>query len=105
MSLLLETNGVTCNRGLNIIWPIERIVSDNLTFRTNKDFSDLYMSFDQLLFFSDSGCGDQFAFTITGGAIHRDDVFVWNHETDSRQWVATCLWQFLIGFLDSKIIY
>lgn len=37
------------------------------------------------LFFGDNGGGDQFALVV---APERDDVFVREHETDSRVWVA-----------------
>ena len=94
-SLLRETDGVKDEYGLDLIWPIRRIRDDNLMFRTYEDFVELYMPFDHLLFFSDAGNGDQFAFVITGGAVRRPDIFVWNHENDSRKWVAPALKIFL----------
>nr|WP_329202312.1 MULTISPECIES: SMI1/KNR4 family protein [unclassified Streptomyces] len=54
--------------------------------------SQLYMPFDALLFFGDNGGGDQFAFVQTP---RRPDVFVWEHETDSRRWVAGDLRDYL----------
>jgi hypothetical protein len=62
--LLLECDGVVGEYGLGLVWPIERIMSDNLAFRTNPDFASLYMPFDPLLFFADAGNGDQFAFVV-----------------------------------------
>jgi len=64
---------------------VERIAADNVGFRSNADFRELYMPFDPLLFFADAGNGDQFAFPRTPP---RDEVFVWDHEDDSRRWVA-----------------
>jgi len=50
------------------------------------------MPFNHLLFFGDAGNGDQFAFSIhADGKIYRPDVFVWNHEDDSRTWIAPSL--------------
>jgi hypothetical protein len=46
------------------------------------------MSFENVLFFADNGCGDQFCFPIISGEVKKKDIFVWNHEDDSRQWVA-----------------
>jgi SMI1 / KNR4 family (SUKH-1) len=69
--LLRETNGVTGEYGLGLIWPVERIATENITFRTTK-FADLYMPFDPLLFFADAGNGDQFAFVLRD---RRKDVF------------------------------
>lgn len=56
---LMESNGVTNEFGLGLIWPTERIISENLEFRNNKDFRDLYMPFDSLLFFADAKNGNR----------------------------------------------
>src|SRR3712207_4904002 len=48
-SLLEETDGVRGEYGLDVVWPVERIVRDNAPFGA-------------LLFFGDNGGGDQFAF-------------------------------------------
>jgi hypothetical protein len=90
-SLLKESNGVEGSYGLGLIWNTERITKDNLFFRQFSDYKDIYMPFDHLLFFGDAGNGDQFAFAILNGKIQRSDIFVWNHEDDSRQWVAPAL--------------
>jgi hypothetical protein len=92
VALLRETNGVEGESGDGFIWPIERIVSDNLTFRAS--FHDIYMPFDALLFFGDAGNGDQFAFPITSKG-PKDRVFVWGHEDDGRNWYADSLRQYL----------
>ena len=93
--LLLETDGVTDEYGTELLWPVERILDDNSMFRGNPDFADLYMPFDALLFFGDSGGGDQWAFTVLAGRVRRPDVFLWNHENDSRSWAAPSLRRFL----------
>jgi hypothetical protein len=101
--LLKETNGVNDKYGSGLIWSIERIQHDNIEFRTTEDFKDLYMPFDSLLFFADAGNGDQFAFTILDGEIRRNDIFVWNHENDSRTWAASNLKQYLEWSLNGKL--
>lgn len=98
--LLAESNGVWGEYDLGLVWPLERIVSDNLLFRSSPRFRDLYMPFDPLLFFADAGNGDQFAFVR---APQRDDIFVWDHETDSRTWVAGNLDQYLQWWLDGTL--
>src|ERR1700743_3665871 len=50
-ALLLESDGVFGQFGLGLIWPTARILSDNLNFRKNSQFADLYMPFGCLLFF------------------------------------------------------
>ncbi|WP_234439872.1 SMI1/KNR4 family protein [Streptomyces bicolor] len=89
--LLRECNGVT-HRGMDVIWPAEQIAADNAAFRTSRDFADLYMPFEPLMFFGCNGGGDQFAFIRTPA---RDEVFVWDHETDSRYLATYSLEQYL----------
>lgn len=101
--LLSVTDGLRGEYDIALVWPLERIVSGNLSFRTSHTFKELYMPFDCLLFFSDAGNGDQFAFTVLAGEIRRSDVFVWNHEDDSRTWVASGLRQFLEGSISGRI--
>jgi SMI1-KNR4 cell-wall len=61
------------------------------------------MPFDHLLFFSDAGNGDLFGFSILNGSIQKDDIFVWNHEDDSRSWIASSLEAFIKGWITDKI--
>lgn len=99
-NLLRESNGVVGEYGLGLIWDIDRIETDNLQFRNNSDFKQLYMPFDHLLFFGDAGNGDQFAYPIHAGMIRRPDVFAWDHEDDTRKWVASSLQQYLEWWLN-----
>ncbi|PED87845.1 MULTISPECIES: SMI1/KNR4 family protein [Bacillus cereus group] len=94
-SLLNETNGVFDEYDCLFIWSIEQILKENLNLRSFNDFKDLYMPFDCLLFFADGGNGDLFGYAILNGAIQKDDVYVWNHENDSRTWVAPSLKTFI----------
>jgi hypothetical protein len=102
-ALLSESDGVLGKYSLGLVWPVERIVADNLAYRGNADFRELYMPFDCLLFFGDAGNGDQFAFSICGGVIRRDDIFAWNHGDDSRTWVAPSLRTYLEWWLIGRI--
>jgi hypothetical protein len=99
-ALLRETNGVVGEYGLGLIWPVERIQKDNLEFRRSSDLAELYMPFDPLLFFADAGNGDQFAFVMRN---RPDDVFVRDHESDSRTWIADGLEQYLRGWLTGSL--
>jgi hypothetical protein len=98
-----ESDGVAGKYGLGLVWPLKRMVADNLSFRSNIEFRELYMPFDCLLFFGDAGNGDQFAYSIRGGAIRSSDVFAWDHESDSRQWVAPSLRTYLEWWLTGRI--
>jgi hypothetical protein len=102
-SCLLESDGIEGEYGLGLVWSLERIVRENQSFRETAAFRELYMPFDCLLFFADAGNGDQFAFSIQAGEIRRDDVFVWNHENDSRTWAAPSLSKYLEWWLSGKL--
>jgi hypothetical protein len=91
-ALLMETNGVVDEYGTEIVWSLDRIVEQNLLFWSPDTFPGLYMPFDPLLFFGDNGGGDQFAFVLTP---ERPDIFVWDHEDDSRLWAARELKDYL----------
>ena len=72
--LLQESNGVEGSYDLGLIWDTERIRHDNLTFRQSLHFKDVYMPFDNLMFFADAGNGDRFAFAIVNKEIRNPDV-------------------------------
>tara|TARA_R110002167_G_scaffold25931_2_gene89460 strand:- start:866 stop:1303 length:438 start_codon:yes stop_codon:yes gene_type:complete len=103
-SLLRESNGVEDEYGVGLIWPLDHIVRENKAFRANPDFPELYMPFDHLLFFADAGNGDQFAYPIQAGEIRRPDVFVWNHEEDSRTCCAPSLSKYLERWLTGELL-
>ena len=102
-ALLLETDGAEGEFGLSLVWPIERIVHDNLMFWHDGSFRDLYMPFDSMLFFSDAGNGDQFAFPLRSGRVLKTEVYAWNHENDSRTWVAPSLEVFFEWWLSGRL--
>jgi hypothetical protein len=97
--LLAETNGITGEYD-DLLWPLERIQAENLDLRTNEQFAELYMPFDPLLFFAGAGNGDLLALVLRD---QRLDVFVWDHETDSRSWVAPDLLTYFSRWLDGTI--
>jgi len=74
-----------------------------LELRTFEDFKDLYMPFDALLFVASAGNGDLFGYAVLNGAIQKDDIYVWDHEDDSRTWVASSLKDFIKGWTDETI--
>ncbi|MEO7309207.1 MAG: SMI1/KNR4 family protein [Chitinophagaceae bacterium] len=82
-----------------MVWCVDTVIRINKEYRTFPDFTDLYMSFDQLLFIADSGNGDLFGYIVLQGKIERSDIFKWDHETDSRIWYAPNL-----AALTSKLI-
>lgn len=103
LELYNETNGVFDEFACPLIWSTDQVVKDNLFFRNFQDYKDIYMPFDHLLFFSDAGNGDLFGYAILNGRVQRDDIFVWDHESDSRKWVASSLKEFIDGWANGKI--
>ena len=92
---LRESDGVRANYGAPLVWPASEILAQNREFRANPDFTDLYMPFDDLLFFGGDGGGDQFAYRILGGRILETSwIYKWSHDDDSREWFASDLHDF-----------
>lgn len=86
-----------------LVWSIDRVIETNKEYRNHPDFKDLYMSFDQFLFISDAGNGDLFGFVTINGKFDRYDIFTWNHESDSRTWVAPNLTTFIKWWTNGTI--
>lgn len=83
--LYRHADGVVDQWGYAYVLPIAEMREQNETFRSS--FGDLYMSFDDLVLFGQLGNGDMlFQPRVPGG---NDNVFVWDHEDDSRTWFAT----------------
>ncbi|MFF3316762.1 SMI1/KNR4 family protein [Streptomyces sp. NPDC003035] len=97
-STIPGSNGIEDEYGTETVWNAEKILSENLAFRGSEEFRKLYQPFETLMFFGDNGGGDQFAFVR---APERDDVFVWDHETDSRTWLTSSLENYLRSSLGS----
>jgi hypothetical protein len=100
-ALLRETDGVLDQYGGGLIWSVDRIVDENTTFRSSPSFAELHMPFSSVLFFADAGNGDQFLFPLTSVGARRD-VFVWDHEDDSRRWYASSLDQYVEWWLGGE---
>lgn len=103
LSFLLETNGCLGEYDLGLIWSLDKIVFNNTFFRSEERFRDIYMAFDNLLFFADAGNGSQFFFPISANKDTRESVFIWSHEDDSRLWVAPNLEKYIDWWLSGKI--
>ncbi|MBM6405541.1 SMI1/KNR4 family protein [Phycicoccus sp. CSK15P-2] len=91
--LLSQSDGIEGEYDLGLVWSAERIASDNAHFRTDSDIATLYMPFSGLVFFADAGNGDQFFMSLSGN----HEVYVWDHESDSRTWVAATV----LGYLEA----
>ncbi|GIJ44801.1 SMI1/KNR4 family protein [Virgisporangium aliadipatigenens] len=91
-ALLCEVGSVRDSYGTEVVWSAARILRDNRSFRADADYRSLYMPFEPLMFFGDAPDASQFGFVRQPV---RPDVFVWDHETDGRWWVARDLEDYL----------
>ena len=97
-----ECNGIKEKYGTGI-WSAEETIRENLELRSYPEQNDLYMSFDPLFCFAWAGNGDLFFFPIQAGGIHKPDIFTWNHENDSRTWVASDLETFVCRWFQGQL--
>ncbi|GAA2091179.1 hypothetical protein GCM10009801_56690 [Streptomyces albiaxialis] len=96
---LAEADGIADAYGTDLVWSAGRVLRENLAFREEPRFRELYAPFDGLVLFGDNGGGDHFAFRRpTDGAEH---VLAWDHETDHRYVIAPSFAAFLRDALAS----
>ncbi|MBU0975536.1 MAG: SMI1/KNR4 family protein [Patescibacteria group bacterium] len=101
--LLKNTDGLEVEK-TRIIRPVKDILEDNERFRSDENILRSFMPFDSLLFFGDSGgAGDLLAYAIIQGEISKTGVYVWDHENDSRTWIAPSIQKLLEWWIDGKI--
>jgi len=93
--LLATSDGVRNADGGWLVWNVATLVEENRRFRRRTDGLEGYMAFDELFFFSDApGNGDAFAYRLLAtDGFQREDIFLWDHEDDSRthsaEWLRT----------------
>lgn len=93
VSLLCEVDGVFNTYGDAVVWPLARIIDDNLAIRAEPDYVELYAPFEDLVFFGDSDVGPQFAYVHTD---YGPGIVVWDHDTDRRRLVVVSLRDYLV---------
>jgi hypothetical protein len=88
-SLLLETDGLADDAGGEPVWPVERIVEENLELGRDGDTPALPEGAEAgLLFFGDTGGDDLFAYRL---GEDRPDVYLWVAGSSESRWVASDL--------------
>jgi SMI1/KNR4 family protein SUKH-1 len=97
-SLLRETNGAEVVYGLELVWSTEALVQRNLELRSAWRRGEWAgtATFDQLLFMGERGNGDLYCLPIKGKRVE-SQVFLWDHEDDSRTTTAASLTDWLGG--------
>jgi hypothetical protein len=85
--LYTRTDGFVDEWGCSCVMRLEDLVSENEQMRNDAENRAHYMPFDSLLFFGQVGNGDLLFEPVLTDSI-REDVFLWDHEDDSRRWYA-----------------
>jgi len=103
VELYKETNGLYGEYGISYIWSTQQMVKENLFFRTVHEYGDSILTLDNFLFFSDAGNGDLFGYSLLNGSIQNEDIYVWNHEDNSCNVIASSLEEFIKGWISGEI--
>ena len=80
--------GVQDEDETNIIETAENIINLNREMDLLYQSTNLYMNFSDCFFIGNNGGGDLYFLRAIKGKIEMIDVFLWNHESDSRTWFA-----------------
>jgi SMI1 / KNR4 family (SUKH-1) len=86
-SLYAVSDGLVDEYGTAYVMGVSELVEENELMRGDAGFPFLYMPFDSLVFVGKLGDGDLLGCPVLADG-PREDVFVWDHENDSRSWYA-----------------
>lgn len=86
-SLYEKSDGFEDEWGCSCVMRLNDLVTENEQMRTDDENRAHYMPFGSLLFFGQVGNGDLLFHPVLTPGI-REDVFLWDHEDDSRRWYA-----------------
>jgi hypothetical protein len=103
VALYQETNGIYGVYGTSLIWSTKQILKENKFFWSLHENRDFIKPLNDFLFFSDAGNGDLFGFKISNGNIQSEEIYVWNHEDDSRSIISASLEEFVKGWMNGEI--
>jgi hypothetical protein len=94
VNLLREVNGDNF-----VLLSTSQVIETNIRLRSLDDF----MPLDCLLVFAGNGCGDYYGYQIRKSGVCPHNIFMWDHETDERIWIADGLSGFLNKYLNGEI--
>jgi len=100
-NLLYETNGINDSYGYSLIWSIEKITRENLNL--GERLEDVYLPFNNLLFFADARNGDMFGYSISDRSIKQNDIYLWNHRNNEQTKIAPSLNDFVEDWIRGKL--
>ena len=91
---LLEMNGDNW-----LMFSVSQIIETNAEVRKQTHT----MPLDCLLFVGGNGCGDYFGYPITGEGLDGGNMFMWEHEYDSRVWRVNNLRELINRYYGGEI--
>ena len=94
--LLLELNGDNV-----LLHSVQQIVEN--TIMTRRCLGEYYEGLTQLLFIGGNGCGDYYSYIITDGIIVSNKIIRWEHEDNSRIFVANGLAELIEKYYTDQI--
>jgi hypothetical protein len=104
-SFLLESNGLDDDSSYTqLVWPAEKIYTENLQMRSDPDLAKRCMTFDSLLFFGSPWIdGICFGFPVSATGRVSEKVFAWYPIEDSRPCISWSLESYLTRWLSGKL--
>ncbi|WP_298830146.1 SMI1/KNR4 family protein [uncultured Planococcus sp.] len=101
--LLSETDGVYDEFICLFIWSINKLSKKTSILEDGKILKIFICLLIISFFFSNAGNGDLFGYAVLNGHIQSEDIYVWNHEDDSRTWIASSLKEYIKGWITGGI--
>jgi cell wall assembly regulator SMI1 len=84
-ALFAETDGIFDNRGDWLVHSLDYLIEDILGLW---EIDDLYMAPRTMILFGGPGNGDRYFIPVLPNGVYSECIFLWDHETDSREWIA-----------------
>ena len=97
VDLLKECNGVETSFGDELVYSCQQMIEEYEVTRTDPIFRENFMPFDGLLFFARDCGGNLFGYSCASG---RPWIYFWDHEEDTRLYVAGSLQEYMVQRLD-----
>lgn len=101
--LYSQTDGVSAHYGAPLVMPLRRAVEENEALRRSPELRGLFMPFNHMLVFGGDNNGDLFFFPIHSNGSLASNVFIWDHESDSRSYFANTLKDFFLRYATNLI--
>lgn len=76
----LGLNGLDC-----VLYSFDEVMETNRDLRTAPELAAFNMPVDHLFFFGGNGLGDHFCLAYNRDGSMKDEIWIWDHESDERK--------------------